>query len=238
MKNNNIIAKIQKLLSLANSSNENEAKAAMNMANTLLLKHNLSIQQISGYQVEYEIKNLGGEFLTLKLHQKLVSGLLKGYFFVEVLILKKLHNIAGRAQYKKTIQLVGSKENCEIASYIFSYLDHSYPDLWKSYKKNNPELTTSYHKESYYQGLTQGIKKMLESTKWKVQEEMGLILMADANLAKFVKQNSKGKYGNNSACASIDQKIYDDGVSDGSNITLRKPIKSDCEDGELKFLVE
>jgi hypothetical protein len=40
-----LIKRIQKLLALAGSDNENEAKAAMDMANRLLLKHNISLQE-------------------------------------------------------------------------------------------------------------------------------------------------------------------------------------------------
>ena len=126
---NNIIQKIQKLFSLANSDNENEAKAAMNMANSLLLKHNLSLQQINGYQAEYQRKNVN-EGLILKYHQKLILWLLKGYFFVECIVMRSENRV-------KTFQLVGTAENCEIASYIFEYLDRTFPELWKIYLKKN-----------------------------------------------------------------------------------------------------
>ena len=87
---NPIINKIQKLLSLANSHNENEAKAAMNMANTLLLKHNLSIQQIETHideqKTQYQTKNVKEGLSTLRLHQKLISDLLQNHFFVKIII--------------------------------------------------------------------------------------------------------------------------------------------------------
>ena len=46
MVNKNVIEKIQKLLSLCQSSNENEAKTAMLKAQELLLKHKLSMKDI------------------------------------------------------------------------------------------------------------------------------------------------------------------------------------------------
>lgn len=63
-----IMEKIQKLLSLANSDNENEAKMATARANELLIKYNLNLQQIEDHQNDYmvqtiEDKNAG---LTLK----------------------------------------------------------------------------------------------------------------------------------------------------------------------------
>jgi hypothetical protein len=227
----NIIAKIQKLLSLANSSNENEAKSAMNMANKLLLEYNLSIQQIADHKSEYEFKDVGEEILVLGLRQRLIIALLRNHFFVELVIIKQSFFSFGRTKYKKTIQLVGTKENCEIAAYIFTYLDRAYPELWKNYLKNNREIKC--HKGSYYQGLTRGIAQMLEATKWKVQKEVGLVLKQDANLTNFVKQKFRATYGRSYSYSKIDQKAYNDGISDGSNITLRRPIKA--ENGENGF---
>jgi len=51
--NKKILEKIQKLLSLATSDNEHEAKAAMDKANALLVKHNLSMQEAKE-NLEYE----------------------------------------------------------------------------------------------------------------------------------------------------------------------------------------
>lgn len=47
-----IILKIQKLLALSKSSNENEAHAAMMMAQRLLIKHKLSLKDIEQYRNE------------------------------------------------------------------------------------------------------------------------------------------------------------------------------------------
>jgi len=212
---NSIIQKIQKLLSLANSDNENEAKAAMNMANSLILKHNLSLQQISGYQAEYQRKEVG-EALVLKYHQRLILSLLTGYFFVECVIKHTENKV-------KIFQLIGTAENCEIASYIFDYLDRAFPELWKVYLKNNPQHHK--HKKSYYSGLNSGIESMLETTKFRVQEETGLILKEDANLKAFVKSIATKHYSSQ-ARHYLESTVYNNGLDDGKKITLRKPIKS------------
>ena len=230
----NIIAKIQKLFSLANSANENEAKAAMNMANTLLLKYNLSLQQVEGYIVNYETRDIKKGVPTLKIHQKLIIDILQKYFFVKCMVHSKpVDKNYHRVKYLKTVQIIGTKENCDIASYIFVYLDRVYPELWNVYSKDN--FNVKHYRKSYYYGLSEGIKSMLEATKWRVQEEVGLVLKEDANLAKLIDQKCKGKYGSSSNF-EVDSKVYDDGISDGSSITLRRPIKSDCSDKEGKRL--
>ena len=237
---NPIINKIQKLLSLANSHNENEAKAAMNMANILLLKHNLSIQQIETHideqKTQYQTKNVKEGLSTLRFHQKLIADLLQNHFFVKIIIISKPIISALKPKYSKTIQLIGTKENCEIASYIFAYLDKAYPELWKTYLNNNQDANNR-QKNSYYHGLTKGIKTMLEATKWKVEEEMGLILTEDANLLELVKQKTTGKYGARSNSCNVDSKVYNDGIDDGANITLKKPINSESTNQKLVELL-
>jgi hypothetical protein len=230
---NNIIEKIQKLLSLANSDNEHEAKNATRMANELLLKYNLSLQQIDDHESEYIAEEVASTGLTLNAYQKQIAQLLIEFFFVRVIISKKHVGFSSgqyatykpvRAQYKKTIQLVGTKENCKIAGYIFSYLNTAYPHLWKDYFDRNT-YATQKQKISYFTGLTHGIAEMLRVTKWKVQNETGLVLKRDPKLDEFVKKRSGGTYGSDTS-SKIDPVAFKKGVEDGAKVTLRKPIES------------
>lgn len=240
MVNNKVIEKIQKLLNLANSPDENEAKAATAMANSLLLKHNLSMQQIKEHQNEYIKEDTIDGGYNLKPHHDSITSLLINFFFVRCIIHSKYDGHSSgqygipKARFRKIIQLVGTKENVQIATYIFQYLDKAYPELWKDYYDRNATIKTSDRK-SFYMGLTAGISKLLEETKWKVQEEMGLVLVEDPGLKKFVDQISDGAYGKNSS-SSLNPEVFQDGIETGKNITLRKPIESTSSQNETKFL--
>jgi hypothetical protein len=243
--NNSIVEKIKKLLGLANSPNENEAKIATAKANELLIKYNLSLQEIEDHQNEYDVKDVVDAGLTIKPYQHLITSLLQDYFFVKILIHSKFVGFSSgkwawknppRTQYKKVIQLVGTPENCEIAAYIFSYLNDAYPKLWLDYYERNSYVEkTPSHKQSYFLGLTHGIKAMLDATKWKVQEETGLVLKEDPKLKEFVKKNSSGFYGG-SGESEVDPQIFSDGIRDGSKVTLRKPIEADRSSGSTKLI--
>lgn len=227
-----IIEKIQKLLSLANSDNENEAKIATTRANELLIKYNLSLQTVTDRQFEYIDQKITSTGLTFKPHQKMISQILISYFFVRIVI-GRVHigyssgrwakTGEGKAQYKKVISLVGTKENCQIATYIFSYLNDAFPKLWEQYKTKNKAKMS--HRISYYTGLTQGLKLMLDQTKWKVENETGLIVKKDPKLDEYLKKISGGSYGNASN-TELNHRVVQDGFQDGKNIQLRKPLDS------------
>lgn len=239
MINHKVIEKIQKLLSLANSDNENEAKNATRMANELLLKYNLSIQSVKDHQSEYEKQDLAKTGFTIQPHQNLITNLLQEYFFVRVIINSQYAGESSgkygrtRARFVKTIKLVGTKENCQIAGYIFEYLNSAYPKLWKDFYNSSSRITKS-QKVSYYTGLTVGISEMLKATRWRVQEETGLVLVEDPALKEFASKDTTGTY-NGQSNSDIDPKIFAKGVIDGSKITLRKPLENKSEDTGLKL---
>lgn len=234
-----ILKRIQKLLGLANSDNENEAKLATARANELLIKHNLTLQEVKDVQFTYGTKDLEKTGLTLKPYQKMIASILMDYFFVRAVVSKKHVGFSSgqwgraKAQYEKVIQLVGTTENCEIASYIFSYLNSAYPRLWKEYQDRTGEGAKG--KYSYYLGLSSGITKMLKETRWKVESETGLVVQKDKNLEDHMKK----KYGNSSyggdSKSDINGDVYRDGVEDGKNITLRKPIESETTNSNAKL---
>lgn len=225
-----IIEKIQKLLALANSDNENEAKMATARANELLIKYNLSLQTIENHEANYDTQEIAETGLTLREYQKMISGILLEFFFVKVVIGRKHVGYSSgqwgrqKAQYQKTIRILGTKENCMIASYIFSYLNQVYPKLWKSYLDRSP-TASGRDRVSYYTGLSAGIKKVLLETKFKVETETGMVVVDDPGLVKYLKKSAGGSYGSPSR-SQLDSHVVRDGIEDGMKVNVRKPITS------------
>lgn len=235
-----MIEKIQKLLQLANSDNENEAKIATQRANELLLKYNLSMQQVENHQNEYITEPIADTGLVLKPHQTLIGGILMDFFFVRIIIHRKFVGYSSgqwgvaRSQYKKVFQLVGTAENVKIATYIFSYLNDAYPKLWKEKYDRDASLTLK-DKQSYFMGLTIGIRHVLEETKFKVQNETGLVLKEDAKLKEHMDKMDLGSYGGQSS-SEVNPEVVQEGIEDGKNIRLRKPIESNVNQDTTKRL--
>ena len=216
-----IIKKVKKLLSLANSANENEAKLAAAKANELLIKHNLNLQSVNNTDLTYLRFDTKTEGLTFKAHHRLIcSKILAQYFFVNPIMNKSWQGY--NKNRMKKILFIGTAENCEIANYIFIFLSRLYPQLWKDYRTANNIHAT--HRISYYHGLSDGIAKTLEETKIRVENETGLILKEDAKLKEYVSKISRVSYRKTDRISSS---ALEDGYNDGLKVKLRKGIKED-----------
>lgn len=148
---NPILNRIKKLLALAGSSNEQEAKVAMSKANELLVKYNLDIQQVRMSQDDYEFAQVT-EGKRARPHHRHIFGVLQSYFFVNVIHQRKW--IGEQLAYVHFTNLVGKPVNCKIAAHVFEFLDKVYPELWKSFKAKFD--VTEKDRYSYFQGLHWG----------------------------------------------------------------------------------
>lgn len=224
--NTALIEKIQKLLSLANSSNEHEAKLAASRASELLLKYNLSIQEVEKHDGSYTDQVIAEGKSRLSYHQNLILDIVNAYFFTRSII-RSRRTLSGM---NKIVILIGLPENCKIAAYIYDYLMQIYPKLWKEYKRSlNPNYRDSRARRSYYLGLTTGIGRVLEESRFRVQEQTGLVLVKDSKLDEVTTARCNGTY-KAPENKQIDTSIYRDGIEDGKNVKLRKPIETDRQD--------
>lgn len=181
-----VLDKIQKLLSLANSSNEHEAKLAADRANELLTRYNLSMQDIKEGR-EYSSVKVGGG-ARRKFHHELVFSLLMEFFFIEI-VQSRRKGIRGFIPGEVVAIFIGEEHNVKIAKYIFDFLVPAMERGWKAFKaKYEAEgyggLTA--HKKSYYTGLYLGLQENLEKTRKKVEQEAGLVVVKDPGIKDHI----------------------------------------------------
>lgn len=175
--NAKLVEKISKLLALAGSPNEHEARLAAEKANELLIRHNLSLQDVHavgekpGYVKEKIIR--GRNF---RAEDKFIWDVLVKHFFV------KLAVSPGRAT------LMGTSTNVEVAKYVYDFLALKYRELWHQYADTHDAPATS--KQPYYTGLTAGLNAQLSAKRKQVEESMALVVVPDAGLEDFLKENS------------------------------------------------
>jgi hypothetical protein len=231
--NDQVLKKIKKLMALATSSNENEAKMAAEKAQELIVRHKLTVQQIEVYEEDYE--NIeAGKVSKVQREHSLIMGILTRYFFVRCYFEKSwagTYTRGGRAQYVRTIRMVGTPSNVAVAKYVFEYLSDTYRRLWKQFKAEH-KLSESA-KYSYFIGLTEGIRDRLEAVKVKVENEMGLVVVDDVKLADHMsKMNLKNRsvqplYRN--------QTVESHGYSHGQKVQIARAIDSDSENKGLSI---
>lgn len=178
MSNEAVIRKIQKLLALATSSNEHEAKLAMEMAEKLLINHNIDMQQVKGYSADYDKVDAftGRRFTT---ESKFAGFILREFFFVEVI------NCRNRRTGVSTLTFVGEKTNLQVATYVYDFLTAKFQQLFKEYQRESKCSVKA--RQSYYIGLYKGLKFQLAEARAAAQNERGLVLVADPNLPEQVR---------------------------------------------------
>jgi hypothetical protein len=221
MDNKAIVEKIQKLLALANSSNEHEAKLAAARAQELLVKYNLTEATVEGHSATYVREDLEtGRQREDKVHN-LILMVIRDYFFVEVVKNRKYN-----AEGKKMMQyvLLGKAHNVEIAKYVKSFLEQSFDALWKTYAKETGAKPTS--RTSFMLGLYKGVREQLEATRAKVQSETGLVVVRDGDLDRFLKQQFQNLRSGRSSFDTRDQHAMAAGQEQGRNLRIARGLES------------
>jgi hypothetical protein len=185
---NALLKKVKKLMALATSPNEHEAKLAAQKAQEIILRHNLSIQSIE-VETDYEEESLGTINSVRKEHSFILH-ILATHFFVKAYfnLVFAGYSRSEKKQFRKSIQIVGTPSNVAVARYVFSYLMDTYKTLWKNYHKVSGCAATS--KYPYLWGVTEGIRDSLKEVQVKVETELGLVVIPDKGLIKFMDEKS------------------------------------------------
>lgn len=200
-----MLEKIKKLLDLANSNNEHEAKLASEKAQELMLKYNISML------------DLPQEFLKeqescprMSPEDVFVNNIISDYFFVTIL------------RGRNKLVLVGTKENIEVAKYVRAFLKQTFKDLFRASDATN--------RKAFYAGLAAGLRKSLDLQQAKV-EGSGLVVMVNAKLNQFVENQFKVRHTNHKFNGSAAD--YSAGVENGQKINIRKGLGTTGASGKL-----
>lgn len=212
---NKTYEKIKKLLSLANSSNENEAKAAAAMASKLMIKFNISKEEIELKKKYEEI--VVKESSRNQSMDKYVLNIINKYFFVLVTTRRDRLNKITQTKFS------GTGENIEIATYMYEFLTRAFKDSWEDYKKVNKLPASS--KGSFYYGMYKGLVDKFESAKKEVEDETGLVVVKDAGIKSWIQ--SKGVRLGNARRSSVrlgDANAIQAGSDVGRNLHIRAGV--------------
>jgi len=218
--NKKIIEKVKKLLSLAESSNENEAKLATIKANELIISHNLTMQEIND-NIDY-IENIHEDFSRASLETKFIHQIINNHFFVEVIYFKSYNLVNGKYKSNTKVLFVGESSNVQIASYVADFLKIKFKELWN---KNKKEFSWDVScKQSYYAGLCYGLCDQLNKVKMKVENERGLVVVNDIKIKEFLSKKH-GKLGQRGTDFSVRNTIvYSNGIDHGKEIKISRGI--------------
>ena len=209
-----IVERIQKLLALAESSNEHEARAAAEQAARLLIKHNLKRQDITEKR-DYETRHDIGEFSRVPPEYKFVQAIVRKFFYVEIISARR----PGSGETK--IHFVGESENVDVAAYVFEFLLREFRACWDVYRKKTGAIARA--RQAYYFGLHTGLTEQLSAASRAVESETGLVVVRDPGLRLALRDAFKVKTSP-SRVPIADQGAVAAGHEHGRSMQIRKGI--------------
>lgn len=217
-----VIAKVKRLLALAQSPNRNEAENAAAMARTLMVKHNLEQQKAQGHQEgQYGYLHLGTPSGRIHEHQQRIASILANFFFVEVVLVPVYQPKLGK--YARVIEISGRKANLEMANYVHDFLIASAKRLWEQHfvqaklRSRRPRLT-------YMAGVMAGFYARLAAQDQALSGE-GLVALADPKLLDYVGTRHP-RLRTTRASGRQRTSAFEAGQKAGKEIVLQKPVQN------------
>lgn len=149
-----ILSRIYKLFCLGESNYKAEAEAAVNKAHELMVKYNVSLQELPKERRSFICRPVGYAYKKVPEYIKTLARTISHYYFVKYIYM----HWGRRGHY---IELYGEPHNVDIAEYIFHFLIHEGERQWKEFQKT-PEYLARFNegrKRYYYSGKESDYKE-------------------------------------------------------------------------------
>jgi hypothetical protein len=213
-----ILQKVQKLLSLAQSDQLHEAEAAMSKANALMLKWNLQQRDLH-VQRKAEVRHIGKPSKVF-LHLKMISCLLRDYFFVDVIWVQSydVHTI----KRARILEIIGRPENVALAEYVYHYLLNIGEQHWRIHRKK----TGGGNRMNFLYGMVVGFyDKCKKDRSQQESDSPGLVWRGETWLKELMQQRHPRIKTMAQSQSRMDQQSFKAGHSQGEKLVLKKGVQ-------------
>ena len=225
-----LLQKAEKLLALATSSNEHEALLAMSKVRELYEKYNLEqIRLRTSRQHVHVIIN--SKKRRLAPHHSMIAGILINHFFVEV-VFASLYDASSCTEYK-TLEIIGTRENVQMAEYVFHFLQNNLQQLWHAYQARTHVSHKS--RSSFFLGILAGFdEKLAQERQVKaepaahalVTENRRMLMEARSELKDFVHFRHPKLVTRSWSRTTRDRGAFELGKKEGARLNLNRPMAS------------
>jgi len=225
--------KINKLLALAESPNEHEAKAALLKARQLMAEHKLTEAELKDVEKQ-TVKNILTDITFSTRRNPWITAL--------VTVLGENYCCKGYASHiyrkqTKQIGFVGLEDDVEICVAVFQYAVDCILSKIKEIKKENSGYPSGYIRkqcDSYGYGFIVGIFAAFEKQQEENEKDWGLILVTPKEVEEATQGWKKGKF---KICLqeNILEPTFDVGYEDGKEFDPTKWLAGeDTKSGGVK----
>lgn len=213
-KNEKVLARVQKLLALANGdANENESQSAMLQAQRLLATNNLSMDDVTiNDKVDKEVQEMDGtEWTRIPWWQKELSHTVAENF--------RCYVFMKSWKGKRKMVFLGTKEDTEVAVEVYKFAIEDIKYQARQYlRKRNIKGTRAMSnavKNDYIGGYLQGLKAKFQEQVNK--EGWGLVLVKDDAVVKKFEDMDMSSERSRSRSTVNDNDAHNKGYKDGKN---------------------
>lgn len=229
---NPVLSKVSKLLSLAQSPNENEAQSAMNKARELLLRHQISLNELNNQENSYQFLEIGPAKLKFSKWEKKLISILQEFFFVKIIWIPSL--VKSKLKMGSVPLAHGSIPNLAMADYVYRYFCSLLPKLWNDFKRSS-KTNSNKPRLDYFFGVLYGFAEKLRDQNNHLATTKSLIWLGDPQLDKFYDHLHPHIQSRRSPQTYVGQSFHD-GKQKGHSVTLNKPINATSSNNAPKYL--
>jgi predicted SprT family Zn-dependent metalloprotease len=215
-----IVARIARLLALAESPNQHEAEAAMAAAQRLMLKHNLDVAASPATR-DYRFLHLGRPSGRIGEHERLVAMILGEHFFVEAIWIPVYRPLEGKRG--SVLEVCGTSANLATAAYVHGFLHETAERLWRDHKQAEG-IASDADRRAYLAGVMVGFADQLTRQKAKNRRE-GLVWVKDGDLTGYFRhRHPHVRHVRHAGSRRSDAWAH--GREAGRKIVLHRPVDS------------
>ncbi len=225
-----VIERVHKLLALAESDNRHEAVAAAAAAQRLMLRHNLALPN-ARLDSGYGFRQLGRVTGRVTEWERRLGNVLREHFFVDVIWVP-----AYRAQEQKrgsVMEAIGSRENLDLAAYVYDFLTRTAERLWRVHKAAHC-IRGDTDRRTYLAGVMSGFAQKL-AEQARADKAQGLVWVPHAGLRAYTKKRHP-YLRTVSHRGHRRRDVFAHGQRAGREVVLHKGVSSRAGGGETKLL--
>lgn len=211
--------KIKKLLALGSSENSHEAELAMIRANELIVEYNLE-----GIKSRLENNEDEESFV-----DTVLAGTKKNAKHGAIYDILRTFHVApvfnmGRGSFQ--LEVVGSKQNIELAKYVAGFLDHKLEELYQTEKKENKKILSGLAaKNAFMKGIGLGYVEKIEKGLANYKSSQDLVLLKNdlTRLLHRVYPRLGSSYSTGGAANAMAKQL---GEQNGKSLSINPGIKN------------
>lgn len=226
-----VIARVRKLLALAESSNQHEAEAAASTAQRLILKFNLDLDARPPEDEHFTFAHVGTPTGRVQAHQRRLARLLLAHFFVRGVWVK--HYDPHTDKLGSVLEICGRPENVQMAEFVYDFVLRTVERLWSEHKRCNG-IRSNRDRRAFLAGAVAGFHGKLDTQRFVHQRE-GLVWRGDAGAEAYLRRRFPRLRSVRYSGGTVNG-AYVEGHRAGKEIVLSRPVSERGDGGPRRAL--